>query len=205
MSANQDSSLVTVVEAVDQRSNGGLATTGWSDQCHCLTSRNLQVDIVQNRIVGIVAEVDLFKAYGSIGAPNLLGVWLILDADWHIQHFKNPLSRGHCSQEGVVVQGESANWIKETLHIKDVGDHHPSGQFSLKHEVPSDQSNDTQGQSGQRVDRGQHQLGDGSSSDGRAEVIVGLGFIEVAIDSLSGHSLNHADSSNVFTHRRSDD
>ena len=78
---NQHSPFVGVVEVVNQRGDGRFSATRWSYEGNGLTSWNLEIDIMQDRVFWIVAEGDILKTGRSIGASNLLGIQFVLNTD----------------------------------------------------------------------------------------------------------------------------
>ena len=100
---NQHSPFVGVVEAVNQRGDGRFSATRWSYEGNGLTSWNLEIDIMQDRVFWIVAEGDLLKANRAIRATNLFGIWFVLNTNGDIKNFEDSLPGSHCPQKGVVM------------------------------------------------------------------------------------------------------
>ena len=74
----QDLALLDIVEAVDEVRDGRLACTGGADEGNLLAWAAVQVDIVQDDFLLIVAEVDILKDDISLQF-GILGLAVISD------------------------------------------------------------------------------------------------------------------------------
>ena len=90
---DQNASLIHVIEAGDQVDERGFARAGRPDNRDDLARRDVQTDVVQHGMIGIVAECDALELHRARHLPDSDGVWRVRDFGARIQRLEHALDR----------------------------------------------------------------------------------------------------------------
>ena len=203
--ADQDLAVPHIVEAMQQRHGRGLARSGWPDQRHGFAGGDLEADVLQYRQACDIAEGHVAELDGAVDLAQIFGVRLIDHIDGHVEHFKNAMPRRHGALRDGVLLRQRTDRIEEALYIEQERDHHAEIERLIEHHVAADHDDDGHGQTGQGVDRRDHDIGDLGRADMGVKILPRLDLEIFEIDGLTAHLLHRAHAIDVFGQRRVDD
>ena len=143
-----------VVEAHEQVDDGGLAGARRTHDRHGLAGPNLEVEIADQRIVGLVAEVDVLQRDGAAGVPKLHPAVHVGDLLFGVQKLEHTLGRGETRLEQVHLARDLHDRHRELARILDEGldvaERHGSGGDAIS----ADHRDRDIVQVGEELDRG---------------------------------------------------
>ena len=91
---DQDVAARSVVEAGDQLAEGRFAAARRTDQSHCFSSPDVERDAVDHLPAAVVGEVYIAEFDLLVQAVQRLGVGLVLDFRFGIEHVEDALACG---------------------------------------------------------------------------------------------------------------
>ena len=124
----QDPTLLGFIQAAEQTNHRALAGPGRSHQSHVLSRCNSEVEIAQDRFVGAVGKAHVLEHHFTAGSSGrseladgaLLGrLGVVDDLERLLEQLANALNGGESSLDLGEALCQLAQWIEQTLGIKD--------------------------------------------------------------------------------------
>ena len=87
---NHDFAFLHLVEATNQINRGALACSALAHEANHLARRNSKTDVLQHRLVRLIAERDIFEFHASFDARQRNGLLGVPHIGFGIEDFENP-------------------------------------------------------------------------------------------------------------------
>src|SRR5258706_12651730 len=101
MPIKRDSSSLRLIETGDQRNDAALAAAGRAHQGDHLAWLGGEIDVMQNRPLGVIAEGDVVKDDSPDHARQWICAGQILNIGRGIEQAENPFGAGHRLKEQI--------------------------------------------------------------------------------------------------------
>ena len=152
-------------------------------------------------MAGHVAEGHVVQLQGTRLARQIDCAGLVAHVDGHVEYFENALTRRHRPLHDAVLNGEGAYRVEEALHVEEKGHHHPELELLSQHHASTDHDHDGHRDAGERVDDGDHDVGELRRAQVCDQVVVRLVVEEREVDPFASHLLDGANSVDVLRER----
>jgi len=130
MVVDEDPALLGLVEAGEERHQGGFARAGGPDHCHPAAGGGGEGYVVQNRPVGMVAEGHVLKAHLAALELHLHRAGFFADFRRQVQEVEHPLGGGETALDHVVESDQLSDRVEEPAHQRHEGQHHAQGDVA---------------------------------------------------------------------------
>ncbi len=112
MPADQDAPAFGLIEAAQQVDDGGLAAAGGAHQGDGLAGLDVQVEVLDHRLVVLIPEVHMVENDVAADGARVNGIRLVLDLGRGIDQLEDALGRG----QRVLHLGEDARQVLDRPH-----------------------------------------------------------------------------------------
>ena len=194
-----------VVEPRDQAGDGRLAGPGGPDDAQGLARSDLEGDVVENLLAGVIAEVHVLEAQHALARREIGGARLVGDLGLQVEDLEQASARGRRPRRRGEDHGDLPDRPLQQGHVEQ-----ELGEAAGRHGVLGDPvAAHPQQQAHRDVEADRHHR-NGAEAQDDAPIGIGQGGVGGAVElghfeSLGGEGAHHPDALEVLLHGQGED